>query len=70
MAWTYFSKFANLSSCVVKGFLALGPVRSGVRDTWEPGLGAEMVHLFGTGVSTVRRTEAFCFDTSERFFKV
>ena len=43
-------------------FLALGPVQLSGLDVWEPGLGAEMVHLFGTGVCTVRRTGTFSFD--------
>ena len=69
VAWTYLSEFANLFSYVVKVFLALGPVRSGGLDAWEPKLGAEMVCLFGTGVCTVRRTGAFSFGTWESLFQ-
>ena len=49
MAWTYLSESANQLSCAVKGFLALGPVRSGGLDAWQPGLGAEMARLFRKG---------------------
>ena len=41
----YLSESANQFSCVVKGFLALGPVRLGGLDAWEPGLGGEMARL-------------------------
>ena len=68
MAWTYLGEFANLFSCVVKGFLALGPMRSGSLDAWEPRLGAEMVCLFGTRVCKVRRIGVFSFGTWERLF--
>ena len=49
MAWTYLSEVAHLFSCVVNGFVALGPVRSGGLDACEPGLGTEMARLFGKG---------------------
>ena len=68
MAWTYLSESANLFSCVVKGFLALGPVQSAGLDAWKPGLGAEMARLFGKGVCTVRRT--FLLIHGKAFFKV
>ena len=35
VAWTHLSEFANLFRCVVKGFLALGSVRSGGLDAWD-----------------------------------
>ena len=69
MVWTYLSKSANLLSCVVKGFLALGPVRLGGLDAWELGLGAQMARLLGKGVCTVRRTVAFSFNTWESLFQ-
>ena len=69
VAWTYPSNFTSLISCVVNGFLALGSMRSGGLDAWKPGLGAEMAHLFGTGVCTVRRTGAFSFYTWESLFQ-
>ena len=50
MAWTYFSESANKFSCVVKRFLALGPVRLGGLEACEPELGAEMARLSGKGV--------------------
>ena len=65
VARTYLSESANQFSCVVKGFLALGPVRLGCLDAWEPGLGAEMARLFGKGVCT----GAFSFDTWESLFR-
>ena len=65
MALTYLGESANQFSCVVKGFLALGPVRLGGLDAWEPGLGAEMAWLFGKEVCTW----AFSFDTWESLFR-
>ena len=65
MARTYLSESANQFSCVVNGFLALGPVWMGGLDAWEPGLGAEMARLFGKGVCT----GAFSFDTWESLFR-
>ena len=62
VAWTYLSEFVHLFSCVVNGFLALGPVWLGGLDAWEPGLGAEMTRLFGKGACTVRKAGAFSFD--------
>ena len=64
MAWTYLSESANQLSCVVKGFLALGPVRSGGLGAWQPGLGAEMACLFRKEVCT----GVFSFDTWESLF--
>ena len=65
MARTYLSESANQFSCVVKEFLALGPVRLGGLDVCEPGLGAEMALLFRKGVCI----EAFSFDTWESLFR-
>ena len=65
MARTCLSESANQFGCVVKGFLALGPVRLGSHDAWEPGLGAEMACLFGKGVCI----GAFSFDTWESLFR-
>ena len=65
MARTCLSESANQSSCVIKGFLALGSVRLGSLDAWEPGLGAEMARLFGKEVCT----GAFCFDAWESLFQ-
>ena len=65
VAWTSFSESANKFSCVVKRFLALGPVQLGDLEAWEPELGAEMAHLSGKGVCT----GAFSFDTYESLFR-
>ena len=65
VAWTYLSEFASQFSCVVKRFMALGPVRLGGLDAWEPGLGAEMARLSGKGICT----GAFSFDTCEHLFQ-
>ena len=65
VAWTYLSESANQFSCIVKGFLALGPVRLGGLHAWEPGLGAEMARLFGKGVCT----GGFSFDMGESLFR-
>ena len=65
MAWTYLSESAKKFSCVVKRFLALGPVQLGGLEAWEPELGAEIACLSGKGVCT----GAFSFDTYESLFR-
>ena len=47
VAWTYLNESANKFSCIVKRFVAFGPVWLGGLEGWEPELGAEMACLSG-----------------------